>query len=364
MTPQKETQEDLKDCEKKFFKALQEYPLPVTLTSAIDHRYIEVNTTFERISGWKRHEVIGRTPFDINIWVNPNDRIEIIRQLLSEGNLKNFRVHARLRNHEVWLGVGFAALIEINGEACILAVMEAAKDLKTTDQEKHPNLMLATMARRLIQEQEEERALVAQELHNCIDRAFLVSLNLERVCKDSELLPATNQQLADARRGIEDIVMEIQELSNRLYSSKLEYLGLRVAAAALCRDISDKHKVVIHFVSDELPKEIPSDVSLCLFRVLQGALQNVLSHTGSPILDVSLRGGPNEVQLTIRHSGSGLDVEDVTNTRIIDIPILKERVTLVGGEFSVESEGGRGTKIEARVPLRAELIPETHLQNS
>lgn len=71
MTPQKETQEDLKDCEKKFFKALQEYPLPVTLTSAIDHRYIEVNTMFERISGWKRNEVIGRTPFDINIWVNP-----------------------------------------------------------------------------------------------------------------------------------------------------------------------------------------------------------------------------------------------------------------------------------------------------
>lgn len=83
MTPQKETQEDLKDCEKKFFKALQ-YPLPVTLTSAIDHRYIEVNTMFERISGWKRNEVIGRTPFDINIWVNPDDRIEIIRQLLSE----------------------------------------------------------------------------------------------------------------------------------------------------------------------------------------------------------------------------------------------------------------------------------------
>jgi PAS domain S-box-containing protein len=101
MTEQKQIKEQLKECERKFLNALQEHPLALTLTSAIDHRYIEVNNTFERISGWKRKEIIGKTPFDINIWVNPTDRIDLVKRLLSEGTVKDFEVRARLRNREV-----------------------------------------------------------------------------------------------------------------------------------------------------------------------------------------------------------------------------------------------------------------------
>lgn len=67
MTEPADIKQELKECERKFLNAFQGSPLALTLTSAIDHRYIEVNDTFERISGWSREEVIGRTPFDIEI---------------------------------------------------------------------------------------------------------------------------------------------------------------------------------------------------------------------------------------------------------------------------------------------------------
>src|ERR1700747_604815 len=103
MRQPKQVEDKLQECERKFFNALEECPLAVTLTSATDHRYIEVNNTFERISGWKRYEIIGRTPFDIDIWVDPSDRIEFVKRLLSGGRVKNLDVHARLKNREVWI---------------------------------------------------------------------------------------------------------------------------------------------------------------------------------------------------------------------------------------------------------------------
>ena len=91
MTERKQIEEALKKCEEKFLKTFHESPLSLWLTSAKDHRYIEVNETFERISGWTRSEVIGRTPFDLEIWVDPSQRIDLVKRLLSAGIVRNLQ---------------------------------------------------------------------------------------------------------------------------------------------------------------------------------------------------------------------------------------------------------------------------------
>jgi PAS domain S-box-containing protein len=356
MTEPERMKEALQECEKKFLKALQECPLAVTLTSAIDHRYIEVNDTFERISGWNRDEVIGRTPFDINIWVDPSHRVAFVERLVSGGTVRNLDVHARLKNREVWIGLGYAALIEINGETCVLSLIEGVTDLKGAEEAKQAEITLSSMARRLIQAQEEERASVARELHDYVDGLLLLSINLDRVRHPfPESVSERNEQITEAKRQIEDLAMDIQKLSHRVHSSKLEYLGLAAAAASFCKELSDEKKVEIPFSSEGMPEHLPQDVSLCLFRVLQEALQNALSHSGSQRVEVLLRGESNEVYLTVRDSGIGFDVDDAANVPRLGLAIMKERLRLVDGELSVRSQRGRGTTIQARVPLHAKI---------
>jgi PAS domain S-box-containing protein len=356
MTQPKQVENKLKECERKFLNALEECPLAVTLTSATDHCYIEVNNTFERISGWKRDEIIGRTPFDIDIWVDPSNRIEFVKRLLSGGSVKNLDVHARLKNREVWIGVGYAALIEINGETCVLSLIAGITDFKEGEEAKQAEQTLSSMARRLIQAQEGERVSVARELHNYIDRLLLLSANLGG---SRQTYPASsserNQQIAEATRHIEDLVLDLQNLSERFHSSKLEYLGLAAAAASFCKELSDEKNIEIQFSSEGMREHLAQDVSLCLFRVLQGALQNALSHSGSQRVEVLLRGESNEVYLTVRDSGIGFDVDDAPNTPRIGLAIMKERLRLVDGEFSVRSQPGRGTTIQARVPLHPKI---------
>ena len=356
MAEHEQIEGQLKECERKFLNALQECPLAVTLTSAIDHRYIEVNNTFERVSGWKRNEVIGRTPFDIDIWVDPSQRVAFVKRLLSGDSVRNLDVHARLKNREVWIGLGFAALIEINSETCVLSLISGITDFKGAEETKQAEVALSTMARRLIRAQDEERASVARELHEYVDRLMLLSINSDRVRQNlPESLSESKEQIAETSRPIEDLAMDIQNLSHRLHSSKLEYLGLAAAAASFCEELSDRTKVEIQFASEEIPEHLPQDVSLCLFFVLQAALQNALSHSGSQRVEVSLRGRSNEVYLTVRDSGIGFDVDDAANATRLGLAIMRERLRSVDGEFSVQSQRGRGTTIEARVPLHAKI---------
>jgi signal transduction histidine kinase len=113
--------------------------------------------------------------------------------------------------------------------------------------------------------------------------------------------------------------------------------------------------VEIDFHSENIPKELPREISLCLFRVLQEALQNAIKHSGSRHFQVSLRGGANEVELTVHDSGVGFEPEEALKGRGLGLTSMKERLKLVDGQLSIDSKPQSGTTIQARVPFGARM---------
>ena len=175
-------------------------------------------------------------------------RVALVKRLLSGGTVRNIDVHARLKNREVWIGQGFSALIEINGEPCVLSLIEGVTDFKGAEEPKQAEATLSSLAGRLIQAQEEERASVARELHHYVDGVLLLSMNLDRVLEHvPESVSESNEQIADAKQQIEDLAMDIQNLSHRLHSSKLEYLGLAAAAASFAKSCPMRKKLKFNF---------------------------------------------------------------------------------------------------------------------
>ena len=345
----------LNECERKFLNAFRASPLVLTLTSAVDHRYIEVNDTFERISGWSREEVIGRTPFDIDIWVDHSERIAFVRRLLAGDTVRNLEVHARLKNHELWTGSGSAALIEIDGETCILSLIAGIADLKRAEEATQVAERLSHVARRLIQSHEEDNSAIARELRDCVERLALLAGELDSVRHNPpESVAALSQAIDEARQQIVDLVMDIQALSHRLHSSELELLGLAAAAAIYCRELSNQKNIEIDFASEGIPNELSPEVSLSVFRVLQEALQTAVSYSGSRRFQVSLTGEANELHLAVRDDGIGFDPEDAQKGPGLSLAIMTERLRLVDGTLWIESQRERGTTINARVPLNGQ----------
>ena len=147
---------------------------------------------------------------------------------------------------------------------------------------------------------------------------------------------------------------DVQGLSHRLHSSKLEYLGLASAAESFCRELSEKTNVEIVFKHAGIPRNLSKEVSLCLFRVLQEGLQNAVKHSGVRSFAVDLQGTAESIELTVTDFGNGFEEQDAFTRHGLGLISMRERLQLVHGELSVKSQPGAGTTIRARVPLEAD----------
>jgi signal transduction histidine kinase len=215
---------------------------------------------------------------------------------------------------------------------------------------------LSGVSRRLIEAQERERGRIGRELHDdIVQRLALLAVQLEQVQqKTPDLHVEVRRRLGEIWKLSTEIATDIQSLSHELHSAKLSYLGIAVAIKGFCREFGEHHKVEIEFESRDLPRQLPPDVSLCLFRVLQEALHNATKHSGVKRFDVQLWGMSGDVHLTISDPGSGFDTEAAMTGRGLGITSMQERLKLVNGELTITSQSKRGTMIHARVPLDLE----------
>jgi signal transduction histidine kinase len=143
---------------------------------------------------------------------------------------------------------------------------------------------------------------------------------------------------------------DLHSLSHQLHSSKLELVGLVSALNGLCKEMSEKYKIEIHFTkSGSLPK-ITKDVELCLFRVTQEALGNVVKHSQSKSAQVELGANSMGVSLRIKDAGRGFEPNLSNPAAGIGLVGMRERLRLVGGRLSVKSVLLRGTEIIAEIP--------------
>ena len=202
---------------------------------------------------------------------------------------------------------------------------------------------LAEINRRLIAAQEQERARIARELHDDISqRLALLVMDLSSCASTS----ATARLRSDAAQ----IAADVQALSHRLHSSKLELLGLAKTSRIFCEDFAAQQKVTVMFDEADVPTRITPATALCLYRILQESLHNAAKHSGAQAMTVRLHGIRDAIELVVEDAGTGFDVDAAKAARGIGLVSMQERVNLVGGALSIVSAPGRGTRIEARVP--------------
>jgi signal transduction histidine kinase len=123
------------------------------------------------------------------------------------------------------------------------------------------------------------------------------------------------------------------------------------AIRAFCGEVSKQHQVNIAFTETRVPKHLPKDLSLCLFRVAQEALHNAVKYSGATQFAVALFATEDEVQLVVRDGGAGFDVEEAKKNRGLGLVSMQERINLVHGRFAVDSKPGNGTRVFAAVPF-------------
>jgi len=310
------------------------------------------NSGARQMFGYTEEEAIGQSIFSFIPSELQDEENEILGRLAAGERIENYEtVRISKCDKRIYVAITVSPVRDEKGT--IIGASTIARDIT---ERKLAEEALSKMSQRLIEAHEEERCWIARELHDDINqRVALLAVDLERLKQNFSCMADLSQQLEERIKQLNDLAGEIQALSHRLHSSKLEYLGLRSAAAILCTELSDRQKVKVDFCSENIPQHLPEDISICLFRVLQEALQNAIKHSGSQHIHVSLSVELNEIRLTVRDSGAGFDPKRALEAQGIGLTSMKERLKLVGGTLSIDSQLHSGTTVQARVPLGSSM---------
>jgi len=345
----RKTEAELRKSEQKFSKSFRQSPLAISIASTNGDRYMEVNETFEELTGWKSDEVAGRSQSEIKLWVDLEHRSAFLKQLLAEGNVRDLEIRIRRKDGQIRTTLGSAELIEVDGESCCLSVWADITERKQAEED------LASVSHKLIEAQEKERTRIARELHDDINqRMALLTIELEQLQQSNPSLDGeARTRMKTLVKHVSDIGKEVQAISHRLHSSKLEILGVVAACRSFCREVVERNKVIVDFSEEGTPRGVPHDVSLCLFRILQESLNNAIKHSGAQHFEVRLRGVSDEIQLSVRDRGVGFDTQAALSGHGLGLISMRERASLVKGTISITSKPMAGTEISLRVPIAA-----------
>jgi signal transduction histidine kinase/ABC-type uncharacterized transport system substrate-binding protein len=211
-----------------------------------------------------------------------------------------------------------------------------------------------TLSGMLITAQEKERSRLASEIHDDFSqRLALMALELENAEEAIGTSPdEAAQQVHNILNYASELGADLHTLSHRLHSSTLERLGLVPGITALCKEFAVQQGIEIDLLTDDVPRSVQPDVALCLFRIVQEGLRNLKKHSGTAKAQVRLRKVANKLHVSVSDEGVGFDLHDLGGKEGLGIRSMEERAYLLGGRFEIYSKPGKGTRIEAVVPLQ------------
>lgn len=337
------------------YRDLFESAAAMVWTIDLDGHITSVNRTAEAFCGFGRDELVGKNIAELL----PADQLEVARRMsdrklhedvtttydleirTKDGRRRPMRITSRLI-HEGGVTVGAQGIgIDISEQR------RAEEALRRSQDE------LRGLAARLLTAEEAEHRWLAGELHDDFNqRLALVSFELAKL---EESLPrgapaSFKKRLHTTRDRILSLSDDLRRLSHQLHPAVIELLGLPAALRGLCREGSKAGTLQMQFRGVRLPESIPEKLALCLYRVTQEGLRNVVKQAQASKVSITLSRTAQGLRLSIRDNGVGFD-PGLAAKHGLGLVSVRERVRLVGGTLSIKSKLGKGTHMVVETPL-------------
>ena len=342
--------EALAESENRFRQLFEQASVGVALES-LEGRLAIVNPAFCAMFGYSEAELHELSCAQLS---HPEDLAteEPLLRELCAGTRASYQIDKRFFRKDgtiVWGRVSVSMLRPKDGsQPFIIGMLRDISPLKQRDQE------LITLTGRLIEAQEEERRRISRELHDDIgQQAAAIAADLY-VLREEMASGASESAggLADmVSQMASELASSVHKLSHDLHSSRLQYLGLASALKDLCDKLAAQHHFTIELSVDCQGDRLPEPVELCMYRIAQEALSNVVKHSGGTTALVKVAMCGKTISLCVADDGIGFDSSAVRGG--IGLTSIRERLRLVGGELFIKSSADTGT----------ELVAEIHLPN-
>jgi signal transduction histidine kinase len=209
----------------------------------------------------------------------------------------------------------------------------------------------SSLAAQVLVAQEAERRRVSREMHNDLaQRVALLEFEIENMKRRFASQPQVLPELDSLRGSVAMLAADVHRICERLHPVVLDNLGLVKGIEFLCDEQAKTSGMKVSFLDGCIPDQLPTNVSLCLYRVVQEALQNAAKYSGATQASVALHQEGRGVRAIVSDAGRGFDMRETRSG--LGLVFIVERVQLLDGNCTIRSAPGRGTRISAWVPIR------------
>jgi PAS domain S-box-containing protein len=338
---------------------------------------ISWNEGAERIKGYKKEEIIGR---DISVFYTAEE----LQRGEPQNNLSRAREYGRFEiegervrkdGSVFWANVVFNAIYDAKGELMGFAkvtrdITERKKlelQLQQFNEELEGQVKMKTaelsrsyqdireLASHLQDVREEERASIAREIHDELGQQLTgIKMDLSWITKrktvqdDIEL----KQKVIIILNLLDTAVKTVRRIATDLRPSILDDLGLIAAIQWQSEEFERRSGISTEFISTMTEFRRSSGIAIGLFRICQESLTNVARHAEASKICISLEEHDNEnILLKIEDNGRGFEVSKIGDKKTLGLLGMRERTLMMGGEFRIESNPGKGTTLFVTIPL-------------
>ena len=224
------------------------------------------------------------------------------------------------------------------------------------EQSRHMQAQLRLLSRQLLLAQEEERKMISRELHDQIAQT-LTGINVRLASLKTEAMADTKglqKKITSTQRLVEKSVDIVHRFARELRPTVLDDLGLIPALLAFMKSFTKRTGVHTHLTAFAALEQLDSTRRTVLFRVVQEALTNVARHAQASRVEVSIQKLPKRICMKIKDDGKSFQVQRVLQAKgnkHLGLLGMRERLEMIGGSFGVESVPGKGTIVQAQIPL-------------
>ena len=377
ISERKKSEQQLRQSEERFYKAFNASPEPITIATASEGLYVDVNESFLRLTGHRHEEVIGRTSLELKFWERPEDRAKLVDLLKKQGRVRDLEITFLTKSGQQRTGLDSAQIIEVDGQECIIAFfkditeqkllekrlrqaqkMEAIGQLSGGIAHDFNNLLMVNIGYSELLEQGLPQSDPLHRKCEQIKKAGQSAASLTR-----QLLAFSRQQMLEPKAlDLNAVILDVEKMLRRLIGEDIELrTALGPALGCLKADQGQIEQVIINLVvnaRDAMPQG-----GKVTIETVNVDLDEDYAHRHPPQLP-----GPY-VLLAVSDTGIGMDAE--TQARIFE-PFFTTKevgkgtglglstvygvVKQSGGYIWVYSELGQGTAFKVYLPCIREAV--------
>jgi signal transduction histidine kinase len=264
----------------------------------------------------------------------------------------------RITHRRVWESFGLAVAVSlVVGFVAITAVGRLEDRIRRQQVKDAENARdLQRLSSQLLTAQEEERRIIARELHDEVGQVLTaVKVELSVAQRVIEAGGAASAAIQNARSITDTALHTVRDLSHLLHPAILDDLGLVAATEWYLKGFARRYGVQAELLHDGMTERLAMDIEAAVYRIIQEALTNVAKHAGASCCRVHLEQRSSTLRTTIEDDGAGFDpekVDDPATGRGLGLVSMRERALQLGGTARLESAPGRGTRLTVDLPLR------------